>query len=193
MKPGWIVALALVLIGSAAQAQYRWRGDDGQVNYGDQPPFGARELQRVDGRAPMNPNDPNAALPFELRRAIARHPAVLYTSGECPGCDAARVYLRQRGIPYSERTVEAAEDLDTLRKLTGSDKVPVLTLPGIQLRRMGARPRRRRLPGGLAPSARLRRRAAAAAGRACHRSGEPGRPGSTRPLIPRFESLRPCF
>ena len=128
MKPVWIVALALVLIGSAAQAQYRWRGDDGQVNYGDQPPYGARELLRVDGRAPMNPNDPNAALPFELRRAIARHPAVLYTSGECPGCDSARVYLRQRGIPYSERTVEAAEDLDTLRKLTGSDKVPVLTL-----------------------------------------------------------------
>jgi glutaredoxin len=128
MKPVWIVALALVLIGSAAQAQYRWRGDDGQVNYGDQPPYGARELLRVDGRAPMNPNDPNAALPFELRRATARHPAVLYTSGECPGCDSARVYLRQRGIPYSERTVEAAEDLDTLRKLTGSDKVPVLTL-----------------------------------------------------------------
>jgi glutaredoxin len=128
MKPGWTVALALVLIGGAAEAQYRWRGDDGQVNYGDQPPFDARDLQRVDGRAPMNPNDPNSALPFELRRAIARHPAVLYSSGECPGCDAARVFLRQRGIPYSERTVEAVEDVETLRRLTGSDKVPVLTL-----------------------------------------------------------------
>jgi glutaredoxin len=130
MKRGSYVALALLAIAGASDAQYRWRDADGQVNYGDVPPSDARELQRVDARTPMVPNDPSAALPFELRRASARHPAVLYTSGDCPACDNARVYLRQRGIPYSERTVEAPEDLDTLRRLTGSDKVPVLTLGG---------------------------------------------------------------
>lgn len=128
MKCGSFVALALLAVVGAADAQYRWRDADGQVNYGDVPPTDARELQRIDARAPMVPNDPGSALPFELRRASARHPAMLYTSGDCPACDNARVYLRQRGIPYSERTVEAPEDLDTLRRLTGSDKVPVLTL-----------------------------------------------------------------
>ena len=36
------------------------------------------------------------------------HPAVLYTSGDCHACEDARVFLRQRGVPYSERTVEGA-------------------------------------------------------------------------------------
>ena len=133
MKRGLYVALALLAVIGAADAQYRWRDADGQVNYGDMPPSDARELQRVDARAPMTPNDTSVALPFELRRASARHPAVLYTSGDCQACDAARVFLRQRGIPYSERTVEAPEDLETLHRLTGSDKVPVLTLGGARL------------------------------------------------------------
>jgi glutaredoxin len=128
MKRGWYVALALFAIGGAADAQYRWRDGTGQVNYGDLPPSDARELQRVDARAPVAPNDPGAALPFELRRATAQHPAVLYTSGDCPPCDSARVYLRQRGVPYSERTLEGPEDEQTLRRLTGVDKVPVLTV-----------------------------------------------------------------
>jgi len=128
MKSGAWLALALLAIGSAAEAQYRWRDADGQINYGDQPPYDARDLQRVDNRGPMTPNDPNAALPFELRRAMARNPAVIYTSRDCDPCDSARVFLRQRGIPYSERTVDGADDIETLRRLTGSDKVPVLML-----------------------------------------------------------------
>ena len=67
-------------------------------------------------------------MPFELRRATAQHPAVLYTSDACPACDNARIFLRHRGVPYTERTVDAPEDLEVLRRMTGSDKVPVLTL-----------------------------------------------------------------
>jgi glutaredoxin len=128
MKSGWWVALAFVAIGSPAEAQYRWRDTNGQTNYGDLPPSDARDLQRVDARGPMTPNDPNAALPFELRRALASYPALLYTSDDCPPCDSARVFLRQRGVPYSERIVDGADDTETLRRLTGSDKVPVLML-----------------------------------------------------------------
>jgi glutaredoxin len=128
MKHGCWIALALLAIVSAADAQYRWRDADGQTNYGDQPPADARELQRIDGRAPVTPGEPNAALPFALRRAMSRTPAVLYTSGDCVPCDSARVFLRQRGVPYSERTLEAPDDVETLQRLTGSDKVPVLTL-----------------------------------------------------------------
>jgi hypothetical protein len=133
MNRGWWLALALAAIGNAAEAQYRWRDAEGQVNYGDQPPSDARDLQRVDGRAPTAPNDRNAALPFELRRAMAHNPAVLYTSGDCSPCDSARVFLHQRGVPYSERTVEGSDDIETLRRLTGSDKIPVLTLGKVPL------------------------------------------------------------
>jgi glutaredoxin len=53
---------------------------------------------------------------------------VLYTSGECLACDNGRTFLRQRGVPFAERVVEAPEDIATLKQQTGLDKVPVLML-----------------------------------------------------------------
>jgi len=130
MKAGGVAALGVLMLltAAAADAQYRWRDASGQVNYGDFPPGDARDLQRVDSRVPVSVLDPAAALPFELRRASAQHPAVLYTSDPCAACDNARVFLRQRGVPYIERTVDSPDDLEVLKQLTGSDKVPVLTL-----------------------------------------------------------------
>lgn len=128
MNARWAAVLLLVGIASAANAQYRWRDANGQVNYGDFPSSDARELQRVDTRAPAAADDASGALPFELRRAAAQHPAVLYTSGECPACDGARAFLRQRGVPYAERVVESPEDLEVLKRLAGVDRVPVLML-----------------------------------------------------------------
>jgi glutaredoxin len=128
MKVRWAAVVALLIVaGGAAQAQYRWRDGSGQVNYGDFPPSDARDLQRVDAR-PMPAADTAGTLPFELRRATAQHPAVLYTSGDCVACDSGRTFLRQRGVPFAERVVEAPEDLDTLKRQTGLDKVPVLML-----------------------------------------------------------------
>jgi glutaredoxin len=128
MKARWAVALMLLAIAGAADAQYRWRDASGQVNYGDIPSPDSSDVQRVDSRAPVARADSSTTLPFELRRATAHFPAVLYTSSECAPCDSARSFLRERGVPYSERTVEAPEDVEILRRLTGADKVPVLTL-----------------------------------------------------------------
>lgn len=130
MKAGGLAALGVLMLltATAADAQYRWRDSSGQINYGDFPPGDARDLQRVDSRAPVSVLEAGSAMPFELRRATAQHPAVPYTSDACPACDNARVFLSHRGVPYIERTVDAPEDLEALRRLTGSDKVPVLTL-----------------------------------------------------------------
>ncbi len=128
MKARWAAALAVLAVAGVADAQYRWRDPSGQVNYGDIPPSDAVDLKRIDSRSPVNVNDVSATLPFELRRASSQHPAVLYTSGGCVPCDNARTFLKQRGVPYSERTIEAPSDLDELRRITGIDKVPVLTL-----------------------------------------------------------------
>jgi glutaredoxin len=46
----------------------------------------------------------------------------------CAACDNARVYLRQRGVPFSERVVEGPDDLEALKRATGLDKVPVLMI-----------------------------------------------------------------
>jgi glutaredoxin len=133
MKARWAAALAGVAIVGTADAQYRWRDAGGQVNYGDFPPTEALDVQRVDGRAIVTAPDPNATLPFELRRAMAQHPVRLYSSADCAPCDKARALLARRGVPYAERTINAPEDAEELRRLTGTDKVPVLMVGRVQL------------------------------------------------------------
>jgi glutaredoxin len=127
MKAGWVVLLAAGFASDAAIAQYRWIDASGQTNYGDFPPADARDLKRVDSRAAAGA-DATAALPFELRRAIARYPVILYSSDDCKPCDSARVFLRNRGVPFSERLVDGSDDVSELKRLTGVETVPVLAL-----------------------------------------------------------------
>ena len=128
MKRGWLLALVLMTLCGAADAQYRWRDDSGQVNYGDFPPGDARELTRVDSRATVSASNGNLELPFELRRAKAQYPVVLYSSEGCAPCERGRDLLRQRGVPFVERLVERPEDGAELKRLTGIEQVPVLTV-----------------------------------------------------------------
>ena len=68
--------------------------------------------------------DANAGLPFELRRAVDRAPVVLYTAPECQPCVPAAALLRERGVPFAERTVVSNEDLQEFRRLTGGLRLP---------------------------------------------------------------------
>ena len=52
----------------------------------------------------------------------------LYTAEDCPGCDAARVYLRRRGVPYQELVVETVEEAAEMKRRVGTDAVPVMAL-----------------------------------------------------------------
>jgi glutaredoxin len=125
-----LTALLLASIATGAAAQYRWVDRSGQVGYGDQPPPGAHDVERVgalrpsDGRAA----DPLRGLPFELRRAAERFPTVLYVTKSCAPCDAGRELLRSRSIPFTELTISTVPDVEALRRLTGADRLPVLTV-----------------------------------------------------------------
>ena len=56
---------------------------------------------------------------------------VLFSLRECPHCQAAREYLRARGVPFVERDVrEEAGAVHDLTKLTGECIVPTLSLAG---------------------------------------------------------------
>jgi glutaredoxin len=128
MKSGFVpLVAALLLAASPVSAQYRWVDADGRVNYGDQPPSDAQQLTRIDPRGVAR-NDPVAALPFELRRAMSQHPVTLYTADNCPGCEGARAYLRRRGVPFQEIVVETVDEAAELKRRVGVDSVPVLSL-----------------------------------------------------------------
>ncbi len=121
------LTLAVLLLAPHARAQYRWLDSSGQVNYGDAPPADARNVLRVDGRS-REGGDPTGGVSFELRKAIATFPITLYTALDCGPCDAARVWLRQRGAPYQEIVVDTDVDAEELRRRVGTTAVPVMTL-----------------------------------------------------------------
>lgn len=109
------VLLLLPLL-TVEAATYKWIDNDGRVNYGDRPPEGVIPRQ-MDLPAGPSRDSAEAALPFLLRNVAARHPVTVYSTNPCGACDLARSHLIRRGIPYSERTVRTAQDLEAFAKL----------------------------------------------------------------------------
>ena len=115
-----------------AQALYKVVGPDGKVTYTDQPSVSTdSKVQSVGSRGGVA-ND--VALPFELRQAAQRYPVTLYTTKDCPPCDLARASLRQRGIPYAEKSIATREDGEALQSITGARDLPALTVGSQVLR-----------------------------------------------------------
>lgn len=123
------VLLAAGLCGNAA-AQYRWTDASGKVHYGDAPPRDAKDVRALNGRASvgMAAKENNVQLPYELRRAVERAPVVLYTAPECQPCVPAAALLRERGVPFDERTVVSPEDVQEFRRVSGGLRLPYVAV-----------------------------------------------------------------
>ncbi|MBN9430127.1 MAG: glutaredoxin family protein [Burkholderiales bacterium] len=124
-----MAAGTLVLSAPTAQAQYKWVGADGRVNYSDlpPPPDDRRTLLRAPGSPAAARSEPQggepqrngaeARLPYALRTALEKHPVVLYTTGGCEPCDLARTHLTKRGVPYTEKRVRTQADTKAFETL----------------------------------------------------------------------------
>ena len=118
----------LLLLPVLAQAQmYRWIDDNGKVHYSDRIPMsGAKNLQR---QAMPAEQSSSATLPYELQQAVKNFPVTLYTSESCrDACTQARELLNKRGVPYSEVAVRDEADVAQLKKRSGGNAVPVMTV-----------------------------------------------------------------
>lgn len=113
-----------------ALAQYRWLDANGRVHYGDAPPRDAKDVRALGaGGAPAAAaEDPARSLPYEVRRAVERAPVVLYTSPDCQPCAPAAALLRDRGVPYQERSIVTTDDLQEFRRISGGLRLPHLTV-----------------------------------------------------------------
>jgi len=153
------VALATLVVASPCQAQYKVVGADGKVTYTDRQPTASEgKVTSLGARSAAATSD--VALPLELRQAAARYPVTLYvTVGTCEPCDAARQLLRQRGIPFTEKLVQSAEDSEALERLSGGRDAPTLSVGSQTLRGLAPEvwnsyldaagyPRESRLPAG---------------------------------------------
>lgn len=124
------VLLIVGLLGAGAPllAQYKVVDPDGRVTYTDRPtPSTTAKVQPM--RA--TPGGEAASLPYELRQVAERYPVTLYSAENCDACAAGRNMLRQRGIPFTEKTVKTEADIQALQRMESSSELPVLRI-GIQ-------------------------------------------------------------
>lgn len=128
------IAAGCALLAFAAQAQqvYRIVGPDGKVSFSDKPPSTSADGMQLRGS--QGSAGSNDALPYQLRQIAARFPVTLYTGSDCAPCNSARNLLINRGIPFTERTVASNEDIDALKRLSGTASLPFGTIGGQQLK-----------------------------------------------------------
>ena len=124
---------ALLATATQAQQVHRIVGPDGKVTFSDRAPEDKKAqstvLSTASGGAASNP-----ALPSELRQIASRFPVTLYTGESCSPCQQARQLLVQRGVPFTERSVNTNDDLDALRRLSGEFALPFGTIGRQQLK-----------------------------------------------------------
>jgi len=128
-------AVATLAGGAQAQTVYRIVGPDGKVTFSDQPPPAnapTKSVNNAAGRAGGASSGP--ALPYELQQVVGRYPVTLYTGPSCEPCITARNMLTNRGVPFTERTVNTNEDIDALQRISGDTNLPFGTIGGQQLK-----------------------------------------------------------
>lgn len=134
-------ALAALLIsclgGVQAQTVYRIVGPDGRITFSDRPPSSASQVAPV-GSGGADATAQNATLPYALRQVVAKYPVTLYSGNDCAPCDEGRNLLRARGVPFAEKTVSSADDVQALQRLANTSALPLLTIGAQQLKGFAA-------------------------------------------------------
>jgi Domain of unknown function (DUF4124) len=132
------LALGALSFGANAQQMYRSVGPDGKVTFSDQPPTTAGNAKTTAARSGRFTGDGpagNTTIPAELRPVATRYPVTLYTSKTCGApCDSGRNLLSARGVPFTEKTIESNEDIDSLRRLMGEASLPSVSIGSQQLK-----------------------------------------------------------
>ena len=138
-RTAWVLLVALcagAMAHGVAQAQgvYRIVGPDGRVTYSDQPPASNADAAPVGSATANSAASANAQLPLALRQIVNRYPVTLYTGKDCSPCNAGRNLLSGRGIPFTEKTVTTAEDVEAFKRISGDVSLPVVTIGSQRLK-----------------------------------------------------------
>ena len=121
-------AIALTLLAGASFAQtYRWLDQNGRVRYtGTPPPPTATQAEEKKLSSNVVQTD---ALPYSAQLAVKNFPVTLYSAANCgQPCTDGRNLLVKRGVPFKEIAVGDEKSREALKKASGSDEVPVLTV-----------------------------------------------------------------
>ena len=121
-----IVLLLAGLITTPALAGklYKWVDERGNISYQDRPPPEGR------GRVEEKTVRDGAGGGPATAEASAKAPVTLYMVPKCGPCDAARLYLKNRGVPFSEINVSEKnrQAQQEMIKKFGELSVPTITV-----------------------------------------------------------------
>ncbi|HSD44740.1 MAG TPA: glutaredoxin family protein [Burkholderiales bacterium] len=121
-------AVALLFAASVAAQAYRWVDKDGKVHYSQIPPSPAQAAS-VERKSAGGSTVEAASQPYATRQAAKNHPVTIYTAENCKDtCGDARALLAQRGVPFREVAITDEKTRAELKKVSGSDEVPVLAV-----------------------------------------------------------------
>jgi len=124
-----VLCLALVCTSGFAET-YRWVDATGRVIISDSPPPGKpKNVLKADT------SEAGDGLPFAVKRAAEAFPVTLFTSADCVAdCKNARELLNGRGVPFTEKMVQTAEEFAELKALVGDAFVPALKVGNQRVR-----------------------------------------------------------
>jgi glutaredoxin len=118
-------AIAQTSATPSSASQYKYVDSDGRVTYSDRPPPATARV--LEARRPGD-SAPTSPLPFDLSQAATRYPVVLYSGNRCAPCDEARAFLRNRGVPFSEKTVTSNDDITLFKQQSPDGTAPLVTV-----------------------------------------------------------------
>lgn len=122
-----LAALSL-LASSPAWALYKVVGPDGKVSYTDVPPANANASQVKSVAVGSGASALSAGLPFELAKVVRQYPVTFYAFKGCNICEQGRQYLKQRGVPFQEKSVDTQADMKLYEALNGGRQMPLLVI-----------------------------------------------------------------
>lgn len=123
-----ILAMAGLLCQATASAQvYKWKDEKGVTHFSDTPPAGAKPTQPVEVKTYQTATAA-PVLPAELQAVVRTNPVTLYSTSQCDACNQGRAQLLRRGIPYNEKTVVTAADMEVLARAGSVGRLPLLVI-----------------------------------------------------------------
>jgi glutaredoxin len=110
------------------QVTYKYIDGHGNTVYADRPPLPHEKAHHIEQQQTGGNFIESDTLSYATQQAMENAPVVLYSYRCGDVCDKAESFLRARGIPYSYVDTSNTVGVKRLRALTGSDRVPVLTI-----------------------------------------------------------------
>jgi glutaredoxin len=121
-----LAVIAACLAASVSAEMYRWVDKDGKVHYTDTLPPGAQAVER---KTATPGGAETVQTPYATQVAAKNFPVTLYTAENCnEPCKDAHTLLTKRGVPFREVAVGDERSRAELKKISGAEQVPVLTV-----------------------------------------------------------------